>query len=161
MREYLTWLLGEEWYTAHRIRPWDAKKIIPERHFWWFKGDLKSQWIQKFYVCDESNPINPRCGKISANFCISPPHPPHPQFYPQKRRKFRDTSWLTKKIATQWIYQTYKVAPVWPHSGWYSIWTILAYISMFVIGITCISTRWVHQHHSLIEISFWLIKLAS
>ena len=46
----------------------------------------------KFDLCDESNPINPRCGKISANFCISPPHP---QFYPQKWWKFRYTSGLT------------------------------------------------------------------
>ena len=65
--------------------------------FWWFKGDIISQWIPKFYLCDESNPINPQCGKISANFYISPPHPPHPQFYPQKWWKFRYTSWLTQK----------------------------------------------------------------
>ena len=26
MREDLTWLLGEEWYTEHWIRLWDAKK---------------------------------------------------------------------------------------------------------------------------------------
>ena len=42
------------------------------------------QIIDIHHLCDESNPINPRCGKISANFYISPPHPPHPQFYPQK-----------------------------------------------------------------------------
>ena len=56
-----------------------------------------SQWIPKFYLCDESNPINPQCGKISANFYISPPHLPHPQFYPRKCCKFRYTSWLTPK----------------------------------------------------------------
>ena len=86
---------GMVYYTQNKALR--RKKIIPYRHFLWFKGDLKSQWIQKFYLCDESNPINPRCRKISANFCISPPHPPHPQFYPQQRWKFRDTSWLTKK----------------------------------------------------------------
>ena len=114
MREDLTWLLGEEWYTEHWIRLWDAKKNIPSRHFWWFKGDLKSQWIQKFYLCEESNPINPRCGKISANFWISPPHPPHPQFYPQKWWKFRYTSWLTPTHinsrhsgTVQWKWRTF------------------------------------------------------
>ena len=114
MREDLTWLLGEEWYTAHRTRLWDAKKSIPLKHFWWFKGDLKSQWIQKFCLCDESNPINPRCGKISANFCISPPHPPHPQFYPQQWWKFRYTSWLTTTQinsrhsgTVQWKWRTF------------------------------------------------------
>ena len=63
--------------------------------FWWFKGDLISQWISKFYLCEGSNPINPQCGKISAIFYIS--HPPHPQFYPHKWWKFRYTSWLTPK----------------------------------------------------------------
>ena len=28
MKEDLTWLLGEEWYTAHRIRLWDATRQI-------------------------------------------------------------------------------------------------------------------------------------
>ena len=42
------------------------------------------QIIDIHHLCDESNLINPRCGKISANFYISPPHPAHPQFYPQK-----------------------------------------------------------------------------
>ena len=96
MREDLTWLLGEEWYTAHRIRLWDAKKHTLKAFLviqMWSKISI----IQKFLLCDENNPINPRCGKISANFCKSPPHPPHPQFYPQKWWKFRDTSWLTKK----------------------------------------------------------------
>ena len=83
-------------YWKNWIRLRDAKKHTIKA-FWWFKGDLISQWIPKFYLCDESNPINPQCGKISANFYISPPHPPHPQFYPQKWWKFRYTSWLTKK----------------------------------------------------------------
>ena len=86
-------------YWKNWIRLRDAKKHTIKA-FWWFKGDLISQWIPKFYLCDESNPINPKCGKIYANFYISPPHPPHPQFYPQKWWKFRYTSWLTKKIAS-------------------------------------------------------------
>ena len=86
-------------YWKNWIRLRDAKKHTIKA-FWWFKGDLISQWIPKFYLCDESNPINPQCGKISANFYISPPHPPHPQFYPQKWWKFRYTSWLTRKIAS-------------------------------------------------------------
>ena len=84
-------------YWKNWIRLRDAKKHTIKA-FWWFKGDLISKWIPKFYLCDESNPINPQCGKISANFFISPPHPPHPQFYPQKWWKFRYTSWLTKKM---------------------------------------------------------------
>ena len=87
-------------YWKKWIRLRDAKKHTIKA-FWWFRGDLISQWIPKFYLCDESNPINPQCGKISADFYISPPHPPHPQFYPQKWWKFRYTSWLTKKIASQ------------------------------------------------------------
>ena len=83
-------------YWTHWIRLRDAKKHNIKT-FWWFKCDLISQWIPKFYLCDESNPINPQCGIIPANFYISPPHPPHPQFYPQKWWKFRYTSWLTKK----------------------------------------------------------------
>ena len=86
------------WKKIIRLR--DAKKHTIKA-FWWFWGDLISQWIPKFYLCDESNPINPQCRKISANFYLSPPHPPHPQFYPQKWWKFRYTSWLTKKIASQ------------------------------------------------------------
>ena len=84
-------------YWKNWIRLRDAKKHTIKA-FWWFKCDLISQWIPKFYFCDESNPINPQCGKISANFYTSPPHPPHPQFYPQKWWKFRYTSWLTKKL---------------------------------------------------------------
>ena len=84
-------------YWKNWIRLREAKKHIIKA-FWWFKGDLVSQWIPKFYLCEESNPINPQCGKISANFYIFPPHPPHPQFYPQKWWKFRYTSWLTPKI---------------------------------------------------------------
>ena len=66
-------------YWKNRIRLRDAKKHTIKA-FWWLKGDLISQWIPKFYLSDESNPINPQCGKISANFYISPPHPPHPHF---------------------------------------------------------------------------------
>ena len=84
-------------YWKNWIRLRDAKKHTIKA-FWWFNGDLISQWIPKFYLCDESNPINPQCGKISANFYTSPPHPPHPQFYPQKWWKFIYTSWLTKKL---------------------------------------------------------------
>ena len=84
-------------YWKNWIRLRDAKKHTIKA-FWWFKGDLISQRIPKFYLCDESNPINPQCGKISANFYKSPPHPPHPQFNPQKWWKFRYTSWLTKKM---------------------------------------------------------------
>ena len=87
-------------YWKKWIRLRDAKKDTIKA-FWWFKGDLIAQWISKFYLCDESNPINPQCGKISANFYISLPHPPHPQFYPQKWWKFWYTSWLTKKIASR------------------------------------------------------------
>ena len=32
--------------------------------FWWFRGDLISQWIPKFYLCDESNPIDPRASGV-------------------------------------------------------------------------------------------------
>ena len=96
MREDLIWLLGEGWYSE-KIESGFETQMHTITAFWWFKGDLISQWIPKFYLCDESNPINPQCGKISANFYISPPHPPHPQFYPQKWWKFRYTSWLTKK----------------------------------------------------------------
>ena len=64
-------------YWKNWIRLRDAKKHTIKA-FWWFKGDLISQWIPKFYLCDESNPINPQCGKISANFYISlPTHPTH------------------------------------------------------------------------------------
>ena len=52
-------------YWKNWIRLRDAKKHTIKA-FWWFKGDLISQWIPKFYLCDESNPINPQCGKISA-----------------------------------------------------------------------------------------------
>ena len=83
MREDLTWLLGEEWYTEKIESGFETQKKHIIKAFWWFKGDLISQWIPKFYLCDESNPINPQCGKIFANFYISPQHPPHPQFYPQ------------------------------------------------------------------------------
>ena len=105
MRQDLTYMAagggggggGGGWYTEKNwIRLGDAKKPTIKA-FWWFKGDLISQWIPKFYLCDESNPIHPQSGKISANFYISPPHPPHPQFYPQKWWKFRYTSWLTQK----------------------------------------------------------------
>ena len=82
-------------YWKNWIRLRDAKKHTTKA-FSWFKCDLISQWIPKCYLCDESTPINPQCGKISVNFYISPPHPPHPQFYPQKWWKFRYTSWLTK-----------------------------------------------------------------
>ena len=99
MREDLTWLLGEEWYTEKIESGFETQKRHTIKAYWWFKGDLISQWIPKFYLCDESNPINPQCGKISANFYISPPHPPHPQFYPQKWWKFRYSSWLTKIIS--------------------------------------------------------------
>ena len=81
-------------YCTNWIRLRDAKKHTV-KPFLLFKGDLISQWIPKFYLCDESNPINPQCGKISANFYISPPHP---QVYAQKWWKFRYTSWLTKKM---------------------------------------------------------------
>ena len=37
MREDLTWLLGEEWYTTHRIRLWGAKKSYHKGIF----GDSK------------------------------------------------------------------------------------------------------------------------
>ena len=74
------------------------RKKYTIKAFWWFKGDLISQRKPKFYLCDESNPINPQCGKICANFYISPPHPPHPQFDPHKWWKFRYTSWLTKTM---------------------------------------------------------------
>ena len=57
--------------------------------FWWFKCDLICQWIQRFYLCDEGNPINPRFRKISAYFYIY-----LTQIYPQKLWKFRYTSWL-------------------------------------------------------------------
>ena len=96
---HLTWLLGGMVYWKNWIRLRDAKKHTI-KVFWWFKGDLISQWIPKFYLCGESNPINPQCGKIFANFYISPPHPPHSQFYPQKWWKFRYTSRLTPK---NWI----------------------------------------------------------
>ena len=66
-------------YWKNWIRLRDAKKHTIKA-FWWFKGDLISQWIPKFYLCDESNPINPQCGKISANFYISPHHPPTHNF---------------------------------------------------------------------------------
>ena len=89
---------GGKVYWKNWIRLRDAKKHTIKA-FWWFKGDLISQWIPKFYLCDESNPINPQCRKISANFYISPPHPPHPQFYPRKWWKFRYTSWLTQNKA--------------------------------------------------------------
>ena len=51
-------------YWKKWIRLRDAKRHTIKA-FWWFKGDLISQWIPKFYLCDESNPINPQCGKIS------------------------------------------------------------------------------------------------
>ena len=78
-------------YCTNWVGLRDAKKHTIKA-FLWFKGDLIYQWIPKFYLCDESNPINPQCGKISANFYISPPHPPHQQFYTQKWWKFRYTS---------------------------------------------------------------------
>ena len=84
-------------YWKKWIRLRDAKKHTIKA-FWWFKCDLISQWIPKFYLCDESNPINPQCGKISANFYISPPHPPHPQFYPQKWWKFNTVPGWPKKL---------------------------------------------------------------
>ena len=37
MREDIAWLLGEEWYTAHRIRLWDAQKSYHKGIF----GDSK------------------------------------------------------------------------------------------------------------------------
>ena len=46
--------------------------------FWWFKGDLISQWIPKFYLCEESNPINPQCGKyLLISIYPLPTHPTH------------------------------------------------------------------------------------
>ena len=108
-------------YWKNWIRLRDAKKHTIKA-FWWFKGDLISKWIPKFYHCDESNPINPQCGKISTNFYISPPPPQKKKKKNKKWWKFRYTFWLTKKIAAArsitfvnicWSRDTYSQYPAW------------------------------------------------